>query len=307
MNWTKVARDEFQELEQHSLKLRDISTDSLRRKIFPSATQSSSVLKNRYPDILPFEDTRVHLQPNPNDGSDYINANFILNHKYISCQAPTFPTFADFWKMIWEQKSIVIVMLTKLFESGKTKANIYWPVYIDSTVNFGEVSVTLVEETTLEHFVLRHIILKKGEELRQVFHLHYTDWPDHGVPKSPRGILCLCRQANILLDDSIETSPIVVHCSAGIGRSGSFIAIHQTINQIDRNSSFDILATAKRMRRDRIGMIQSEEQYRFVHQTVKEYSKQNLFENSDEERTSPVINKSWRSFSSDIPALVPAV
>jgi protein tyrosine phosphatase len=307
-DWAKVACDEFQELEMNSIKLRDVS-DQLRRNIFPTATHPSLASKNRYPDILPFENTRVRLdRSNPIDGSDYINANFVLNHKYISCQAPLYPTISDFWQMVWDQKSIVIVMLTNLFESGRIKAIIYWPIYLNNAVTYGDIKVTLLAELKLEHFVLRCLEMQKGGEVRQIFHLHYTEWPDHGVPKITRGILCLCKQVNILLDDAIETSPIIVHCSAGIGRSGSFIAIHHTINHIDRNQSYDILSTAKQLRRDRIGMIQTEEQYRLIYQSIKDYSKVNLGQLSEDELPSPpVIYKNWRKFSSEIPSLVSAI
>jgi protein tyrosine phosphatase len=307
--WAKLAREEFQELERSSIRLRDIS-DPLRRNFFPTATLPSSLSKNRYPDILPFENTRVCLESNHTDGSDYINANFVLDQKYISCQAPLYPTIADFWKMVWEQKSIVIVMLTNLIESGRIKAIIYWPIYVDNPVTYGDITVTLVAELKLEHFVLRYLNLQKGDEFRQIIHVHYTEWPDHGVPKLTRGILCLCKQINIFLDDALEISPIIVHCSAGIGRSGSFITIHHAINQIDRNQSYDILSTAKQLRRDRIGMIQTEEQYRLIYQTIKDYHKVNLCQLSEDElSTSPLNNisiKTCRNFS-EIPSLVSAL
>eukprot|EP01103_Thecamoeba_quadrilineata_P019216 TRINITY_DN7686_c0_g1_i1.p1 TRINITY_DN7686_c0_g1~~TRINITY_DN7686_c0_g1_i1.p1 ORF type:complete len:331 (-),score=30.60 TRINITY_DN7686_c0_g1_i1:110-1054(-) len=310
--WAKAARDEFQELERSSIKLRDIS-EPLRRNFFPSATLPSSHMKNRYPDILPFENSRVKLESNcddqnTNDGSDYINANFVLNRKYISCQAPLYPTIADFWKMVWEQKSVVIAMLTNLFEAGRLKAIVYWPIYIDNAVSYGDITVTLTEEVKLEHFVLRELKLQRGDETRKIIHLHYTEWPDHGVPKLTRGILCLCKQINILLEHyASEPAPIIVHCSAGIGRSGSFISIHHTIDQIDRNQKYDILSTAKQLRKDRIGMIQTEDQYRLIYQTVKDYSKINLCQLSDDElSTSPIIRRNWRSLS-EIPLVSSAV
>jgi len=303
--WLKVVQDEFQELEQSSIKLRDI-TDQLRRNCFPSGTEATSISKNRYPDILPFENTRVRLQGNASEGSDYINANFLLNKKYISCQAPIFPTLADFWRMVWEQHSIVVVMLTKLQEAGRTKANIYWPVYLNSTLSFGDLSVTLVEDVLHEHFQIRCVILRKGDESRQVFHLHYTEWPDYGVPKLTRGILCLCKQINELGEADIE-APIIVHCSAGIGRSGSFVAIHHILNQIDQGLSYDVLATAKQLRRERIGMIQTEEQYRLIHQTIKDYSRANIrqsIRDDNNNNSSNLINKSWSKFSLDKRTLV---
>jgi len=306
-SWAKVAQ-EYNYLENHSLRIGQIS-EAERRTFFPSAYMPTSIKKNRYPDILPLESTRVHIEPNKFDGSDYINANHVLDCQYISCQAPIFPTFVDFWKMIWEQRSSVIVMLTKLFEAGRTKAHIYWPVIENVPQKFGEISVTLMEEIVTDYFVIRAFLVCKDDDIRQICQIHYLEWPDHGVPKNTLGIRSLCARVN-LLQRGNECSPIVVHCSAGIGRSGSFIAVHHILNQINNKTSFNVLDTVLKMRQDRAGMVQTEDQYWFIHQAIHDDMKNpilssSMSENEEEEDISPKLIRNWRHISSErVPTMV---
>jgi len=234
--------------------------------------------KNRYHDILPFEHSRVRLQTlDSTEGSDYINANFILNKKYISCQAPIFSTFADHWRMIWETRCSLIVMLTKLFEGGRTKAHIYWPNYIGTPLIMGDITITKLEEIEDTHFVMRRFRLSKGTEVREIFHLHDTEWPDFGVPHSTKGILKLVEYVNNLQTNSSSQGPIVVHCSAGIGRSASFIAIHHALNQFDfstENFLPKISEIILDMRKDRVGMVQTVKQFAFIHQAISDFRTQ---------------------------------
>eukprot|EP01103_Thecamoeba_quadrilineata_P006253 TRINITY_DN15983_c0_g1_i1.p1 TRINITY_DN15983_c0_g1~~TRINITY_DN15983_c0_g1_i1.p1 ORF type:complete len:329 (-),score=30.54 TRINITY_DN15983_c0_g1_i1:269-1222(-) len=313
-SWIKVAQ-EYSHLEKNSLRLCQFS-EADRRSFFPSAYKPTSIKKNRYPDILPSEESRVRLEPSKFDGSDYINANYVLDRQYISCQAPILPTMVDFWRMIWEQQTSLIVMLTKIFEAGRTKAHIYWPIYENVPQKFDQITVTLLQETVTEYFVIRQFFLCKDsdERVQEVFHIHYTDWPDQGVPKNSIGIRSLCARVNVLSKRTPDSGPIVVHCSAGVGRSGSFIAIHHILNQINNKCSYDILETVLKMRKDRAGMVQTEDQYRFIHQAVNDEYKNPLTSSQSEtddsgdetiEDSPKTFRGSWRHMSSDrVPTLV---
>lgn len=165
---------------------------------FPSATTYWTSSKNRYPDILPREDTRVRLQHTGCEGSDYINANYVFEKQYIATQAPLYSTFADFWRMIWEQGACIIVMLTRLTENGVTKANIYWPAAIGEKIAFGLLTVELLHETAFDNIECRLVRISDGIEHRDVYHLHYTGWPDFGVPSSTKEIIDLVKVTNYL-------------------------------------------------------------------------------------------------------------
>lgn len=165
---------------------------------FPSATTYWTASKNRYPDILPREDTRVRLQHTGCEGSDYINANYVFEKQYIATQAPLFSTFADFWRMVWEQGSCIIVMLTRLTENGNVKANVYWPTTLGEKGTFGMLSVELIHETAFDNIECRLFRISDGVEHRDVYHLHYTGWPDFGVPSSTKEIIDLVKVTNYL-------------------------------------------------------------------------------------------------------------
>eukprot|EP01103_Thecamoeba_quadrilineata_P018031 TRINITY_DN6659_c0_g1_i1.p1 TRINITY_DN6659_c0_g1~~TRINITY_DN6659_c0_g1_i1.p1 ORF type:complete len:313 (-),score=31.94 TRINITY_DN6659_c0_g1_i1:47-985(-) len=259
------ATKEFHELNEDSPKNIDFRSDY--------ETALSVLAKNRYPDVLALEKTRVHLKKLNSEGSDYINANYLLHRQYISCQAPLSNTFSDFWRMIWEQNTTIIVMLTRLTECGRIKANTYWPPTLNGSSKFGDISVIFSDESQTDYYILRTFKLSiNDEEVRSVHQFHFQDWPDFGVPRTTRGIRSLCSQMNsvIATSNSIQ-HPIVIHCSAGIGRSGSFIAIHYIISRMDKNMNYNVLATAKKMRRQRTGMIQTEEQYRFILQSILDH------------------------------------
>jgi len=264
----------------------------------------------------------VRLQPvDSREGSDYINANFILDRKYISCQAPIFSTFADHWRMIWETSCLIVVMLTKLFEGGRTKAHIYWPIYQGVTLVMGDISITKLDEMDYGHFVVRRFRLSKGGQVREIRHLHFTEWPDFGVPHSTKGILDLVDCVNNLqkkLGDENSGGPIVVHCSAGVGRSASFIAIHYALSLFE-NFSGDKLASlgpfvaqvVLQMRADRVGMVQTDKQFAFIHQVLSDFLTQSSSSSSSRSLSTslegmPSLRRSppqdfhpWRNISSD--------
>jgi len=295
---------EFEALESMS-PTRAIYSDADKQLLFSTALSPFSQLKNRYPDILPLERTRVHLSTiNNQKGSDYINANFVLSN-YISCQAPIMSTFGDFWRMVWENQSTFIIMLTKLFEGGKTKAHQYWP---NTTIQFGDLFIQNLggEQEECKFFILRRFRIQKGCESREIYHLHFIDWPDFGVPDSTKGIRRLVEHVNVVREEKEVASgypdgPIVVHCSAGVGRAGSFIAIHYQLSFLMRGQEPpSIMETTLQMRNERSGMVQTKDQYVFIHQAVQDY-RQILVEGSDEEMST--LSSSTDSASSDIDSI----
>ncbi|XP_060747703.1 tyrosine-protein phosphatase non-receptor type 13 isoform X3 [Tachysurus vachellii] len=225
--------------------------------------------KNRYKNIVPFDTTRVTLGK---DGG-YINANFIKmpvkdeNFLYIACQGPLPTTLADFWQMVWEQKSNVIAMMTQEVEGGKVKCQRYWPD-TPSTAQMVDdrLQVTLVKDQHLDNFIIRLIEVKdvQTNEIQRVTHLNYTGWPDHGTPMQPEQLLTFISYMRHIH----QSGPIVTHCSAGIGRSGTLICIDVVLGLISKDTDFDISDVVRTMRLQRQGMVQTEEQYIFCYQVI---------------------------------------
>jgi len=231
---------------------------------------------NRYRDVLPYETTRVRLHPMPGC-TDYINASFVrTNAGYVSAQAPLSHTVNDFWRMAWEQNVPVILMLTRLREKGMVKANTYWPREVHTALHCGPVVVTLLAQERLnEHIVLRKLSIRNtrccyglsGE--RVVIHLHYTEWPDFGLPASPVGMQYLVSVTDALVAEASsvgQTGPVLVHCSAGIGRAGTFIAVRTALHSIRARAQLpDIAQLVLNLRAQRRGMVQTPEQYAFIY------------------------------------------
>jgi len=262
--------------------------------------------KNRYRDVLPIgfdgeSSTRVRLSPIRGlEGSDFINANVMRlgSKSYISCQAPMPHTIADFWRMIWEQQSTVIVMLTKLIENDRVKAHSYWPP-AGQTHAYGFFSVTTLQECVELGIVLRHfqvIHLETGVG-RFVTQLHSVDWPDNGAPRVCTST-CRLLQLHRALRAFHKTrqgldGPAVVHCSAGIGRSGTFIAIDLMLDQVlqarrtlqssDDSTPQSVFETVRWLRLRRKGMIQSLDQYKFIFRTLEEFRSNEALSDSDDD------------------------
>uniref|UniRef100_UPI0037E90D58 tyrosine-protein phosphatase non-receptor type 13 n=1 Tax=Semicossyphus pulcher TaxID=241346 RepID=UPI0037E90D58 len=225
--------------------------------------------KNRYKNIVPFDTTRVMLGK---DGG-YINANFIKmpvkdeSYMYIACQGPLPTTLGDFWQMVWEQKSNVIAMMTQEVEGGKVKCQRYWP----DTPRTAEMvddrlQITLIKDQYLDNFVIRLIEVKDVEsnEVQYVTHLNYTGWPDHGTPAQPEQLLTFISYMRHVH----RSGPIITHCSAGIGRSGTLICIDVVLGLISKDADFDISDVVRNMRLQRQGMVQTEDQYIFCYQVI---------------------------------------
>eukprot|EP01115_Flamella_aegyptia_P004165 TRINITY_DN1820_c0_g5_i1.p1 TRINITY_DN1820_c0_g5~~TRINITY_DN1820_c0_g5_i1.p1 ORF type:complete len:380 (-),score=66.64 TRINITY_DN1820_c0_g5_i1:136-1275(-) len=239
-----------------------------RSKIFGSALKNKT--KNRYPDVLPYEENRVVLSSSEND---YINASLIpgKNGNYISCQAPLPHTFADFWLMIWEYVVPVVVMLTKFLEKRRVKAHCYWPGNVGDCVSFNDISVQLLEVCEDNNVVVRKFQLSRNEETRTVVHIHYTEWPDFGIPKTSDqfiSVLSLIEEHRYNIDK--EPHNIVVHCSAGIGRAGTLIAIHNYCEIKKMELDVKIKDMVDDMRKCRMGMVQTKEQYTFIYKVIED-------------------------------------
>jgi len=244
------------------------------QSLYPSAL--SNLCRNRYQDVLPEESTRVRLENCPE--GDYINANYITGHKqlYISCQAPLPNTTVHFWSMVWEQHSPVIIMLTRVLEGERKKADVYWPLFEGDQDRYGSITVTLDSVKTLPYITIRSLTLHNHEtnETRNVVQLHYTEWPDFGVPSTTANIRELIRLMNIYREIGSKngaTGPIVAHCSAGIGRCGTFIAILIALEKLLEGvscESLNLVDIVVAMRKARWGMVQTDLQYLFIYRVL---------------------------------------
>ncbi|XP_054481011.1 receptor-type tyrosine-protein phosphatase O [Anoplopoma fimbria] len=228
--------------------------------------------KNRYTNILPYDFSRVKLLSMHNDeGSDYINANYIPGYKntkeYIATQGPLPETRNDFWKMVLQEKSPIVVMLTQCNERRRVKCDHYWP-FTDEPVMYGEISVEMLSEAESPEWTIRKFRLGYADESQDVLHLNYTSWPDHGVP-TVNAIESILQFVHIVRQQANRTKdPVIVHCSAGVGRTGTFIALDRLMQHIREHEFADILGMVSEMRSHRLSMVQTEEQYVFIHQCV---------------------------------------
>ncbi|EEY55706.1 receptor-type tyrosine-protein phosphatase, putative [Phytophthora infestans T30-4] len=241
--------------------------------------------KNRYLDVLPFEKTRVKLQAaSAQPGDDYINANYI-DGGYIACCAPVPAAIRDFWHMVWQCDVHVVLMLTNFVESERRKADLYWDPR-GKTVAFDSLHVQLMEEqhpTSLGFIVRKLKVWKDGSgESRVVQHIQLTTWPDHGVLRDFRVVAPMLDAVNSYRDEASRRykvdARVVVHCSAGIGRSGTFIAIDILLKQLRQalmdtadsaetmKQALDIPRVVYSLRSQRPGMVQTPGQYQMIYQ-----------------------------------------
>uniref|UniRef100_A0A7N6A366 protein-tyrosine-phosphatase n=1 Tax=Anabas testudineus TaxID=64144 RepID=A0A7N6A366_ANATE len=287
-NWSKTALKKRKltspvQLDDFEAFFKDMSKDSAYKfslqfevrhfthLLLPPHNRSEHVIPNIW-GLDRYDFSRVKLMSMHNDeGSDYINGNYIPGYKhakeYIATQGPLPETRNDFWKMVLQQKSPIIVMLTQCNERRRVKCDHYWP-FTDEPVMYGEISVEMLSETESPEWIIRKFRLGYADETQDVLHLNYTSWPDHGVPTVNaiesilQFVLIVRQQANRTRD------PIIVHCSAGVGRTGTFIALDRLMQHIREHEFVDILGMVSEMRSHRLSMVQTEEQYVFIHQCV---------------------------------------
>uniref|UniRef100_A0A1B0A9V6 Tyrosine-protein phosphatase non-receptor type 9 n=1 Tax=Glossina pallidipes TaxID=7398 RepID=A0A1B0A9V6_GLOPL len=257
---------------------------------FTHARIRNNLSKNRYTDVLCYDHSRVVLSRIDGDeSSDYINANFVDGYKqknaYISTQGPLPKTSHDFWRMIWEQHCLVIVMTTRVMERGRVKCGQYWEPSENSSLEFGNFLVRTVSIETNEDYTVASLELRntKTDEVRNVSHWQFTSWPDYGVPSSAMAMINFLQKVREKQTQMVQAlgdtwaghprgPPIVVHCSAGIGRTGTFITLDICISRLEDVGTADIRGTVEKIRSQRAYSIQMPDQYVFCHLALIEYA-----------------------------------
>ncbi|XP_053476551.1 receptor-type tyrosine-protein phosphatase mu-like [Ictalurus furcatus] len=237
-----------------------------------SAKKDENRMKNRYGNIIAYDHSRVQLQAIEwEQRSDYINANYISgyhrpNH-YIATQGPMQETVYDFWRMVWQENTATIIMVTNLVEVGRVTCCKYWP---DDTEIYQDMKVTLIETQLLSEYVIRTFVVEKrgAHEIREIRQFHFTGWPDHGVPYHATGLLGFIRR--VKSKSPAYAGPMVVHCSAGAGCTGCFIVIDIMLDMAEREGLVDIYNCVRELRSRWVNMVQDEEQYVFIHDTILE-------------------------------------
>ncbi|NXP49686.1 PTPRJ phosphatase, partial [Heliornis fulica] len=228
--------------------------------------------KNRYNNVLPYDISRVKLSDQSCTTDDYINANYMPGYSskkaFIAAQGPLPNTIEDFWRMIWEKNIYSIVMLTKCVEQARTKCEQYWPD--KQSKSYGDIIVTMVSEIVLPEWTIRDFTVEKSNtpESHTVRQFHFTSWPDHGVPETTDLLINFRHLVHEYSSQNPIDSPTLVHCSAGVGRTGTFIAIDRLIQQIEMENTVDVYGVVYDLRMHRPLMVQTEDQYIFLNQCV---------------------------------------
>ncbi|GMR54946.1 hypothetical protein PMAYCL1PPCAC_25141 [Pristionchus mayeri] len=270
--------EEFESLNRQTFTLMEKKTTTI---------SETNMRRNRFFDVLTFDHNRVVLHDRPSEDS-YINASYIQNNdnsrnEFIAAQGPIGPpemipqgrenTVAHFWEMIWQERVDCLVMLTRCIEHLKLKCAQYWPNELGTTAEYGAIRVELVAVTEYASAIQRTFDVSLGDETRSVTQFHFEDWLDAKGPENTQNLLDLVLK--IKDHHRGKTSPVLVHCSAGIGRTGVFIALWQLISAIDANplEPIDVMGRVKRLREQRIKMVQSSEQYSSLYDAVVLYLK----------------------------------
>ncbi|XDV53360.1 hypothetical protein PO909_021878, partial [Leuciscus waleckii] len=265
--------------------------EELRREqpsgTFTCALAPHNQERNRYGDVLCLDQTRVRLKARRNERSDYINASFMDGYKqknaYIGTQGPLEKTYGDFWRMVWEQSVLVIVMTTRTDEGGRRKCGQYWPQEEGGQEVYGHIAVVNHRVDNHAHYNQTTLELHNTEtfEQRQVTHFQFLSWPDYGVPSSALSLIDFLGAVKYQQQWAVQAfgsqwrghplgPPMVVHCSAGIGRTGTFCALDICLSQLQDVGTLNICQTVRRMRSQRAFSIQTPEQYYFCHTAILE-------------------------------------
>uniref|UniRef100_W5LQM8 protein-tyrosine-phosphatase n=1 Tax=Astyanax mexicanus TaxID=7994 RepID=W5LQM8_ASTMX len=265
--------DNISGMEQEFKRLANARAHNSR---FVSANLPCNKFKNRLVNIMPYETTRVSLQPIRGvEGSDYVNASFIDGYRqqraYIATQGPLAETAEDYWRMLWEHNSTIVVMLTKLREMGREKCHQYWPS--ERSARYQYFVVDPMAEYNMPQYILREFKVTDARDgqSRTVRQFQFTDWPEQGVPKSGEGFIDFIGQVHKTKEQFGQDGPITVHCSAGVGRTGVFITLSIVLERMRYEGVVDIFQTVKMLRTQRPAMVQTEEQYQFCYRAALEY------------------------------------
>ncbi|KNC78661.1 hypothetical protein SARC_08919 [Sphaeroforma arctica JP610] len=268
---------EFDRIESEEEKFGDQLTAST------AATNAGSI-KNRYTNIIAKDWSRVKLKDRE-ENEDYINANYIHGYKqkkaYIAAQAPTEACLVDFWSMVWQENVKVIVMVAQLMEGTSEKCTRYWPLSQGEEIEHGDFKITYVRDDDIqdESYTRRllEVVDQRDGVTRTVWHLHYESWPDHGIPGTEDTIYTVLKDMNNLraTEEPTESAPVVVHCSAGVGRSGVMICLDIAIKQMENDGMADIYNIVLDLRKHRAGMVQRSKQYEYCYEALLEYIKRN--------------------------------
>nr|CAB3265280.1 tyrosine-protein phosphatase non-receptor type 2-like [Phallusia mammillata] len=261
-------------------------------------------LRNRYRDVSPYDHSRVKLLDGP---SDYINSSLVevetAGRQYILSQGPLPSTAGHLWQMVWEQNSKAVIMLNKVIEKGARKCHQYWPLEMEMPMTFAEdgYEIELISEDNMANFIVRTLKLSRldsSEEDRIIYQFHYIAWPDFGVPESPNAFLefLTCVRSKKVLENDV--GPPVIHCSAGIGRSGTFALVDTCLVFLEKNIPFDIKDTLLEMRKYRMGLIQTAQQLRFSYLAIAECARR-LMDDKDGHFTSSSVSDSESDDSED--------
>ncbi|XP_045436187.1 receptor-type tyrosine-protein phosphatase delta isoform X23 [Pipistrellus kuhlii] len=258
------------------LEFKRLASSKAHTSRFISANLPCNKFKNRLVNIMPYETTRVCLQPIRGvEGSDYINASFIDGYRqqkaYIATQGPLAETTEDFWRMLWEHNSTIVVMLTKLREMGREKCHQYWPA--ERSARYQYFVVDPMAEYNMPQYILREFKVTDARDgqSRTVRQFQFTDWPEQGVPKSGEGFIDFIGQVHKTKEQFGQDGPISVHCSAGVGRTGVFITLSIVLERMRYEGVVDIFQTVKMLRTQRPAMVQTEDQYQFCYRASLEY------------------------------------
>ncbi|KAL3867982.1 hypothetical protein ACJMK2_040823 [Sinanodonta woodiana] len=244
------------------------------------AMQVENKAKNRYKGMVPYDDNRVKLHVWDADiETDYINASFIdgfnRSQSYVAAQGPMENTLSDFWRMIWQLNTSKIVMLTNLTEGSGRKCVQYWPDEGSVAVDFGKISVQLIQTDQFSDFSIRTMKIKMNDcredgNSRMIKQFHFTAWPDKSVPRYSSSMVHFRHKIYSTEDDGHLNGPLVVHCSAGVGRTGTFIAIDFLVNQAEAQGAVNVISCLESLRNQRVLMIQTLDQFIFVHEVLVE-------------------------------------
>ncbi|XP_031662496.1 receptor-type tyrosine-protein phosphatase S isoform X5 [Oncorhynchus kisutch] len=258
------------------LEFKRLANTKAHTSRFVSANLPCNKFKNRLVNIMPYETTRVCLQPIRGlEGSDYINASYIDGYRqqrgYIATQGPLAETTEDFWRMLWEHNSTIVVMLTKLREMGREKCHQYWPA--ERSARYQYFVVDPMAEYNMPQYILREFKVTDARDgqSRTVRQFQFTDWPEQGVPKSGEGFIDFIGQVHKTKEQFGQDGPISVHCSAGVGRTGVFITLSIVLERMRYEGAVDIFQTVKMLRTQRPAMVQTEDEYQFSYQAALEY------------------------------------